>query len=166
VNHNLHQLHQVHWIEEVQPHEPAGAGKRPGDLGYREGRRVACQQGSRACAARGLLEDGLFDGEVLDHRFDHQVRTPRRFDDARGRMDSSLNRVRRRLLHLAAAHRPGQVARNAGLRRGQCLGPLVGKPHLPSRAGCGLGDAVAHCAGPDHRDAFNPAQGMSPVTTA
>jgi hypothetical protein len=25
---------------------------------------------------------------------------------------------------------------------------------------------VAHCAGPDHRDAFNPAQGMSPVTTA
>ncbi|MNR18761.1 hypothetical protein D3C85_1355080 [compost metagenome] len=71
--HHLDDLHQGDRVEEVKAGHPLGMLAGAGDLGNRQGRRVAGQHSVMADQLFQLAEQALLGLEILDNGLDQQV---------------------------------------------------------------------------------------------
>ena len=71
--HDLQQLHDVGRAEEVEADEALGVRQALGDRARVEVGGVGGEDRVRAAGAAEAVEDRALDGELLEHRLDHQI---------------------------------------------------------------------------------------------
>ena len=153
VRDDLDQLHDVHGIEEMHADQSRGLGQRRGDGGDRQRRRVRSEQRVGRGGAFDIDEQSLLDREILHHGFNDHIGVPQRRAELRFRRDPGPYRRALRAGQLAALDATLEQAVDLGECRGKRIGSRVSDPHVAAGERRGVGDAVAHGAGADDRDA-------------